>query len=364
MPELRFSTILTTAGAEKLARLHAAGQALALTEMSVGDGNSGSNRPTPDAGGLVSERHRGFLNRLRVADSTASVIEAELLISAQTGGFWINEAALYDADGECIAVASLPPTYKPISTQGASKYQIVRMNIAVSSTDAVEIMDNPSVVIATQEDVSRAESDAMDYTDEQLQVQAAAMKEAVSKALRDAWEQDNPPGTVRFFNKNIDPNARWPQSTWVYTGENRSIRVAASDGSNVGGTGGSDSVKIQQANLPAVQIDVSGETSEQSEVEIRTEEAGNHQHGTFGESAEIGNWPYGYYDAEHVYLGASKSDADNALMNSTPDGRHDHGATVPAHSHAVTGKTAALGQGQAVSVVESHILLMCWARVA
>ncbi|PLF35193.1 phage tail protein, partial [Klebsiella pneumoniae] len=121
MPDLTFSTILTTAGAEKLARLHAAGQALTLTEMAVGDGNGQSLAPTPEATGLVSERHRGFLNKIRVADSVASIIESELLISAQTGGFWINEAALYDEDGICIAVASLPPTYKPLSSQGAAK---------------------------------------------------------------------------------------------------------------------------------------------------------------------------------------------------------------------------------------------------
>lgn len=112
MPDLTFSTILTTAGAEKLARLHAAGQALTLTEMAVGDGNGQSLAPTPEATGLVSERYRGFLNKIRVADSVASIIESELLISAQTGGFWINEAALYDEDGVCIAVASLP---RPIS---------------------------------------------------------------------------------------------------------------------------------------------------------------------------------------------------------------------------------------------------------
>ncbi|EIW9022145.1 TPA: phage tail protein [Klebsiella pneumoniae] len=355
MPDLTFSTILTTAGAEKLARLHAAGQALTLTEMAVGDGNGQSLAPTPEATGLVSERHRGFLNKIRVADSVASIIESELLISAQTGGFWINEAALYDEDGICIAVASLPPTYKPLSSQGAAKYQIVRMNIAVSSTDVVTITDNPSVVIATAEDVSRAEDNAKDYTDEQLQALDTATQEAIRQVLRDAWEQDNPPGTVRFFAQNINPNEKWPWSQWTYTGENKTIRIGKADGSNVGSTGGSDTATIQQANLPAVQINVNGSTGEHPGSYQETTDNGAHNH-QGGDGAPGAVWQ----NATH-----GTDNQKSTTFNNTSDApAHKHGLTIPPHSHTVTGKTDRLGNGNAINVVEAHTLLMCWARVA
>ncbi|MGD1660028.1 phage tail protein [Klebsiella pneumoniae] len=355
MPDLTFSTILTTAGAEKLARLHAAGQALTLTEMAVGDGNGQSLAPTPEATGLVSERYRGFLNKIRVADSVASIIESELLISAQTGGFWINEAALYDEDGVCIAVASLPPTYKPLSSQGAAKYQIVRMNIAVSSTDAVTITDNPSVVIATTEDVSRAEDNAKDYTDEQLQALDTATQEAIRQVLRDAWEQDNPPGTVRFFAQNINPNEKWPWSQWTYTGENKTIRIGKADGSNVGSTGGSDTATIQQANLPAVQINVNGSTGEHPGSYQETTDNGAHNH-QGGDGAPGAVWQ----NATH-----GTDNQKSTTFNNTSDApAHKHGLTIPPHSHTVTGKTDRLGNGNAINVVEAHTLLMCWARVA
>ncbi|HBW2315255.1 phage tail protein [Klebsiella pneumoniae] len=354
MPDLTFSTILTTAGAEKLARLHAAGQALTLTEMAVGDGNGQSLAPTPEATGLVSERHRGFLNKIRVADSVASIIESELLISAQTGGFWINEAALYDEDGVCIAVASLPPTYKPLSSQGAAKHQIVRMNIAVSSTDAVTIIDDPSVVIATAEDVNRAEDNAKDYADEQLQELDAATQEAIRQVLRDAWEQDNPLGTVRFFAQNIDPNEKWPWSQWTYTGENKTIRIGKADGSNIGQTGGSDNVTIQKSNLPAVQIDVTGETSEQAEQKLTTTRGGVHNHG--GVAGKDDPWEIGG-DVRQLFNPKELGVTDDA-------GEHDHQVTIPPHKHSTSGKTANLGEGKSFSVVEAHTLLMCWARVA
>ncbi|HBQ6529947.1 TPA: phage tail protein, partial [Klebsiella pneumoniae] len=335
-------------------RLHAAGQALTLTEMAVGDGNGQSLAPTPEATGLVSERHRGFLNKIRVADSVASIIESELLISAQTGGFWINEAALYDEDGVCIAVASLPPTYKPLSSQGAAKHQIVRMNIAVSSTDAVTIIDDPSVVIATAEDVNRAEDNAKDYADEQLQELDAATQEAIRQVLRDAWEQDNPLGTVRFFAQNIDPNEKWPWSQWTYTGENKTIRIGKADGSNIGQTGGSDTVTIQKSNLPAVQIDVTGETSEQAEQKLTTTRGGVHNHG--GVAGKDDPWEIGG-DVRQLFNPKELGVTDDA-------GEHDHQVTIPPHKHSTSGKTANLGEGKSFSVVEAHTLLMCWARVA
>lgn len=83
---------------------------------------------------------------------------------------------------------------------------------------------------------------------------------------------------MRFYAKNVNPNEIYPWSRWDYTGENKSIRVGKSDGSNVGTTGGSDTVTLQRANLPAVQIDVTGETSELQGQELTTREAGRHKH--------------------------------------------------------------------------------------
>ncbi|HBZ0002862.1 TPA: phage tail protein, partial [Klebsiella pneumoniae] len=254
-----------------------------------------------------------------------------------------------------IAVASLPPTYKPLSSQGAAKHQIVRMNIAVSSTDAVTITDNPSVVIATAEDVSRAEDNAKDYADEQLQALDAATQEAIRQVLRDAWEQDNPVGTTRFFSQNLNPNEKWPWSHWQYTGENKSIRIGKADGSNVGQTGGSDNITLQQANLPAVQIDVSGETSEQGQQELTTSGNGRHRHRA-GDGAPGDTWQDATHGTDNQkYTGWNYTDYAED---------HQHSVTIPPHKHSTSGKTASLGEGKSFSVVESHTLLMCWSRVA
>ncbi|HDT7233887.1 TPA: phage tail protein, partial [Klebsiella pneumoniae] len=309
---------------------------------------------------LISERYRAPLNRVVIADQSANIIRAEMIILPQIGGFWLREAALYDDEGVCLAVASLPPSYKPKLEEGSGRLQSVNLWIAVSSTENVELKTDPSVILATLEEVTRAKDEAKDYTDELIggleESIQKAIADAAKKAVSDAWEQDNPVGTTRFFNQNLNPNERWPWSQWVYTGENKTIRVAKADGSNVGNTGGSDTVTIQQANLPAVQVNVSGETSELPGQELITREAGRHKHkGGMLAPGEV--W-------DDNYIVGSDNDSRRTRNYTDEVADHSHIVDLPAHKHTTTGKTDNLGEGKSISVVEAHTLLMCWSRVA
>ncbi|MGK1968570.1 phage tail protein [Klebsiella pneumoniae] len=353
-----YSAILTAAGVEKLAAAALSGESVGFAVMAVGDG--GGTLPTPswEQSGLINEIYRSRLNRVVIADQANNVIRAELLIPPQVGGFWLREAALYDDDGNCLAVANMPESYKPLLAEGAGRFQAVNLWIAVSNTASVELKADPSVIMATVEEVSRAKNEAKDYTDgvagslnTDIQQTIAA---AITAAKRDFWEDDNPVGTTRFFNQNVNPNEKWPWSQWVYTGENKTIRVAKADGSNVGTTGGSDTVTLQKANLPAVQIDVSGETSEQAEQKLTTTRGGVHNHG--GVAGKDDPWEIGG-DVRQLFNPKELGVTDDA-------GEHDHEVTVPPHKHTTSGKTANLGTGQSFSVVEAHTLLMCWSRVA
>lgn len=354
----KYSTIITQAGKDKLAAAALSGESVGFAYMAVGDG--GGELPVPDASwtGLINERYRAPLNRLVIADQAANIIRAEMIMLPQVGGFWLREAALYDDEGECLAVASLPESYKPLLAEGSGRLHAVNLWIAVSSTENVQLLADPSVILATIEEVGHAKTEAKDYTDKaisQLDISIQQIiSDAITSAKRDFWEEENPPGTVRFFAQNIDPNEKWPWSEWVYTGENKTIRVGKADGSNVGQIGGSDNVTLQQANLPAVQIDVSGETSEQQEQKLTTTRGGIHNHG--GVAGKDDPWEIGG-DVRQLFNPKELGVTDDA-------GEHDHEVTVPLHKHTTSGKTANLGEGKSFSVVEAHTLLMCWARVA
>ncbi|HHG7227745.1 TPA: phage tail protein, partial [Klebsiella pneumoniae] len=261
-------------------------------------------------------------------------------------------------DGMCLALANLPPSYKPQLADGSGRLHAVNIWIAVSNTADVELKADPSVILATIEELNKVKTEAKDYTDEvagslNTNIQQA-ISDAIAAAKRDFWEEDNPIGTVKFYAQNIDPNERYPWSEWVYTGENKTIRVGKADGSDVGQTGGNDTVTLQQANLPAVQIDVSGETSEQREQKLTTTRGGVHNHG--GVAGKDDPWEIGG-DVRQLFNPKELGLTDDA-------GEHDHEVTVPAHKHTTSGKTANLGEGKSFSVVEAHTMLMCWNRVA
>ncbi|HHO8381330.1 phage tail protein [Klebsiella pneumoniae] len=354
----KYIAILTPAGEAKMAAAAISGEPVGFSHMGVGDGGGTPYQPYAEQTGLVNELYRAPLNRLVIADSGANVIRAEMVMFPQVGGFWLREAALYDDDGVCLALASLPPSYKPLLAEGSGRQQAVNLWIAVNNTADVRLMTDPAVVIASLGEVDRAKNEAKDYADKilnelDINIQQA-ITEAVKTAVRDAWEEDNPPGTTRFFNQNLNPNERWPWSQWIYTGENKTIRVAKADGSNVGNTGGSDTATLLRANLPAVQIDVTGETSEQLEQKLTTTRGGVHNHG--GVAGKDNPWEIGG-DVRQLFNPKELGVTDDA-------GEHDHEVTVPAHKHSTSGKTANLGEGKSFSVVEAHTLLMCWSRVA
>ncbi|HHB7521534.1 phage tail protein [Klebsiella pneumoniae] len=358
MGEQRFITILTEEGVRRLADAALSGVPVGFATMGVGDSEGSLYQPDKAQTGLINERYRAQLNRLIIAEKGNNFIRAEMILPPQVGGFWLREAALYDDEGVCLAVANLPPSYKPLLAEGSGRMQSVNMWIAVSNTADVELKADPTVIIATIDELDKAKDEAKDYADNVVGKLDTDIKQAISEAVktavRDAWEEDNPPGTTRFFNQNLNPNERWPWSVWVYTGENKSIRVGKADGSNVGNTGGSDTVTIERANLPAVQIDVSGETSEQPEQKLTTTRGGIHNHG--GVAGKDDPWEIGG-DVRQLFNPKELGVTDDA-------GEHDHEVTVPPHKHATSGKTANLGEGKSFSVVEAHTLLMCWSRVA
>ncbi|EIX9311621.1 phage tail protein [Klebsiella pneumoniae] len=391
----KYYSVLTEAGVNAFSAAAVTGVPVGFAAMAVGDGNGQQIQPDGSMTGLVNERYRGPLNNLVIVDPEKNIIRAEMVIPPQTGGFWIREAALYNDEGVCLAVANVADAYKPLLAEGSGRNQSIRVWIAVSDTASVELKSDNAAILASQEDLLRVKNDTKDYSDEQVSAlekvvirnkKAAddaeaslsdsinrlkvytdeqnetldttlrdVIAETVSSAIREAWEDDNPKGTVRFFSANVNPNTRWPWSRWVYTGENKSIRIASADGSDVGTTGGSDNVTLQQGNLPAVQINVTGETSEQGQQELTTSGNGRHRHRA-GDGAPGDTWQEASHGTDNQkYTGWNYTDYSED---------HQHDVTIPAHKHTTSGKTANLGEGKSFSVVEAHTLLMCWSRVA
>ncbi|HAK5293389.1 TPA: hypothetical protein H1V50_003523 [Salmonella enterica] len=161
----KYYAVLTNVGAAKLANATALGAQVEITKMAVGDGNGALPTPSPAQTALVHELRRAPLNSLSIDPNNANQIIAEQVIPEDVGGWWIREIGLFDKDGDMIAVANCAETYKPQLQEGSGRVQVVRMILIVSSTAAVTLKIDPSVVLATRQYVDNKIIEAKSYTD-------------------------------------------------------------------------------------------------------------------------------------------------------------------------------------------------------
>lgn len=160
MPQEFFST-LTVVGEARLASAAALGSSLQLTHLAVGDGGGVRVMPAPAQTKLVREVRRAPVNRVETDPANPGQIIIEQVIPETEGGWWIREIGVFDNDGNLIAVGNCPDTYKPLLAEGSGRTQVIRMVLIVSSTDAVTLKVDPSVVLATRQHVTETVAKAV-----------------------------------------------------------------------------------------------------------------------------------------------------------------------------------------------------------
>lgn len=363
-----YSSKLTATGERKIAEAIANGTRLNITHMAVTDGET--------------EMYRAEVNTLSVVED--GVLFVEMVIPEQVGGFWIHGTAIYDEAGERIADGNLPATYKPLLEEGSGRISTVRMLLRVSSTEAVTLKVDPSVVLATVE-----------YVNNQVREAVQRANDAYELARQKVtFDEMYPIGDVKFFAIILNPNKQWPGTLWYYTGENKSIRIGKEDGSDVMSAGGSDTVDLTVGNMPKHSHGVSGSVGS---FDYGSKGTGGFDHGTKGTSgfdhgtkgtSESGNHahqggmsaPGAAWDGDFII--GSDNDSHRTRNWTSSDGNHTHTVDIGAHSHTVDigahSHTVDIGShthtleltmedaggGKPVSIVESHIKLMCWYRAA
>lgn len=232
----KYFALLTSQGAAKLANMAALGTKLQITEMAVGDG--GGTLPTPNSTQtkLVGEWRRAAINALSVDAVNSSQIIAEQVIPESEGGFWIREIGLYDADGDLIAVANCPETYKPKLAEGSGRTQTVRMILIVNSTSAITLKIDPSVVLATRKYADDKAAEAKAYTDSKVIEVKAYADDKMVKHLTAA-----------------DPHTQYaPKASPVLTGTPKAPTAKAGDNSTQLATTGfvAEAIAAQASSAP------------------------------------------------------------------------------------------------------------------
>jgi len=149
-----FKSVVTTLGQSRIAAAIAAGTDINITQLAVGDGNGKATTPVATQTKLVKEVYRTPLNSLKLDPTHGNWVIAEAVISASVGGFWMREMGLFADDGTLIAVCNMADTYKPTLAEGSGRTQTLRMVIAVSNTEAISLLIDDSVIMATEQYVN------------------------------------------------------------------------------------------------------------------------------------------------------------------------------------------------------------------
>lgn len=154
MADEQFYTILTNVGKAKVANAALLSSNVTLKTLKVGDGNGDYYNPTEDQKDLKNTVYTCNVGSVSVDKDNSNWIVAETIIPGNIGGFTIREVGLFDTEGDMIAIGKYPETYKPVVANGASKDLNVRTIFEVSNAESVTLNLDPSVIIATKEDIN------------------------------------------------------------------------------------------------------------------------------------------------------------------------------------------------------------------
>ena len=146
----KYISILTDYGTQALAKALANNQPLRLVQFAVGDGNGQEVTPTANRTALVNEKHRANVSAVSLDPRNNKQIIVELTIPENIGGFFVREMGVFDEQNKLIAYANTPESYKPTLESGSGKIQVLRMVLMVSSSNAVTLSVDNSVIFVTR----------------------------------------------------------------------------------------------------------------------------------------------------------------------------------------------------------------------
>ena len=175
----QFGGFLTNTGIAQQANTAMLGLPWNITHMLIGDAGGDPSQtpdptPKPTQTALVRQVYRAQLNALYQSPADPGVLVAELVLPPETGGWWIRELALEDANGNFIAVAKPAPSYKPLLAQGSGRTQTIRMHVVFGNLANVTLKVDPSIVLATRDYVDKAREAAELYARNQLKAHVDA----------------------------------------------------------------------------------------------------------------------------------------------------------------------------------------------
>ncbi len=151
----KYYTLVTDIGTAAISNAAMLGEAVITNTFAVGDGGGSYYQPTADMTQLVHEVWRGRVKSSKIDSDSPNVRIIECAIPAQVGGWTIREVGIFDDKGRMIAVCNTPDRIKPRITDGAMDEMLIRLKLAVSNQEPLQIEVDPNLIFLSQKDLEK-----------------------------------------------------------------------------------------------------------------------------------------------------------------------------------------------------------------
>lgn len=144
-----FYTLLTNVGKNKIVSSQAENTILQLSSFAVGDGGDGYYEPDINQESLINETYHGPISKIYVDDEYENRLIIECAIPSDSGGYYIREIGIFDADRNLFAIGRLPESYKPIEEEGSTRDFYVKVVLEVDNLEDRQLIIDSNVSIVS-----------------------------------------------------------------------------------------------------------------------------------------------------------------------------------------------------------------------
>lgn len=146
-----FYTVVTTGGKSKITRSLAQSTILELTSFAVGDGGDGYYDPDVEQTELMNETYRGKISKIYVDKEYENRLIMECAIPSDSGGYYIREIGIFDANKNLFAVGRIPESYKPIEDEGSTRDFYIKVVLEVDNLEEKQLIIDSNTSIVSYE---------------------------------------------------------------------------------------------------------------------------------------------------------------------------------------------------------------------
>lgn len=366
MSEVTYYSIPTTLGLSKLAQL----QTIQLIELAVGDGSGSVPDPASNPI-IVNEVWRGDINAIDPHKTNSNWLVIQCIIPASVGGWSIREFGIFDSDGDLLFVGNHPETYKPILSEGAGgniRIDVI-IQLATAEMDKIELLIDPSVVLATRDYVDNTKSELVQkinlkanildvYTRDEINIELTAIGGGVpvGAIISFSGTYSMIPENWKICNGQTVSDERSPMNNYETPDLSNKFIMGAPQESEQKETGGNFTTAVSAVALPAHSHTIAHSHTASHNHSASASSTGNHTHGvrsfgssggdhsrvsTAGSATEYGTMQTNYSGAHStsiavntIYFSTGGSSAGSSGNAGSGSGNHSHSFLPPYYKFA------------------------------